>query len=89
MFTIAGKRSHIRIYIDLPATNSKEPYPRIRSHNNRSWSVDRYPEKARTIHLKAIRNLRKIHTQNETHQNIHSVDLNITTLLCSFTNVKV
>lgn len=38
------------------ATISKESYPRIRSHNNRSWSVDRYPEKARTIHLKAIRN---------------------------------
>lgn len=50
---------------DPPATISKESYPKIRSHNNKSWSVDRYPEKARTIHLNAIRNLKKIRTHTE------------------------
>lgn len=52
----------------LPATTSSESYPSIRSQRRRSWSVDRYPEKARTIHLKAIRNL---------HQKSHHFKLSI------------
>lgn len=70
----------------VPATISRESYPRIRSQRSNSWSVDRYPEKALTIHLKAIRNL---HTNNNNHEvnkvvhvrsSVHDVDTG-----CNFT----
>lgn len=52
----------------LPARISRELYPRILSHKSKSWSVAKYPEKARTIHLNDMRSLYEKKRENKFYQ---------------------